>query len=132
MLFVHKINSEQGQIEKPLSVTTQAYPTSLRRLLQRKPRARFANKSNTISMKATTCPTEEVSEDPFPQDLESLFLKADVVSTKSSNEDKTTAEVKNALVKPTESAEDYKRLASGYKWKMDWYWCWEPREWPTQ
>ncbi len=38
-------------------------------------------------MKVTTCPTEEVFEDPFPQDLESLFLKEDIVSTKSSSED---------------------------------------------
>ena len=61
-------------------------------------------------MKVTTCPTKEVFEDPFPQNLESLFLKEDIASTKSSSEDKTTAEVINALVKPTESAEDTKAL----------------------
>lgn len=110
MLFVHKINSEHEQIDKPPSVTTQAYPTSLPRLLQQKPRVRFAKKSDAISMKMTTSPTKEVFEDPFPQDLESLFLKEDVVSTKSSSEDTTTAEVINALVKPTESVEDTKAL----------------------
>lgn len=57
----------------------------------------------------TTCPTKEIF-DLFPQNLESLFSKEDVVSTKSSSKDTTTAEVINALVKPTESVRDTKAL----------------------
>lgn len=35
LLFVHKNNSEHEQIDKPLSVTSQAYTTSFPRLLQK-------------------------------------------------------------------------------------------------
>lgn len=37
--------------------------------------------SDTISMKVTPCTTNEVFVDPFPKDLESLFLEDDAVST---------------------------------------------------
>ena len=106
LLFVHKNNSEHEQMAKPLPVITQAYPTCLPRLLQQKPRVHFAKKSDTISMKVTACPTEKVFEDPFPQDLESLFLKEDVVSAKSSSEDTTIAEAINAFVESIKLVED--------------------------
>ena len=44
------------------------------------PQPRFdAEKSDTISMKVTPFPTQEVFVDFFPQDLESLFLEEDAV-----------------------------------------------------
>ena len=61
----------------------------------------------------TTCPTQEVFEDPFPQDLEFLFLEEDAAPAKSPSEDTTTAEPINTLVKPTEwsmSVEDTRAL----------------------
>ena len=39
-------------------------------------------------MKVTSCTTHEVSVDPFPQDLESLFLEEDPVSAGFAIEDK--------------------------------------------
>lgn len=107
---MYRNNSEHEQIDKPLSVTTQAYSTSFPRFLQQKSRVRFAIKSDAISMKVTTCPTEEVFEDPFHQDLESLFLKEDAVSAKSSSKDTTTVEAMNTLVEPIELVEDTKVL----------------------
>lgn len=53
---------------------------------------------------------EKVFEDPFFQDLEYLFFKEDIVFNKLLNEDKTIAEVINALVKLTKSAKDTKAL----------------------
>lgn len=53
---------------------------------------------------------KKVFKDPFFQDLESLFLKENIVSTKSSSENKITSEVINALIKPIESVEDTKAL----------------------
>lgn len=39
-----------------------------------------------------------------------MFLKEEVVSTKSSSENTTTVEVTYILIKPTESVEDMKTL----------------------
>lgn len=53
-------------------------------------------------MKVTTCPTEDVFKNPFPQDMESLFLKEDAFSAKPSGKDTNTMDAMNALAEPTE------------------------------
>lgn len=54
-----------------------------------------AEKSDTISMKATP---QEVFVNPFPQDLESLFLEKDAVSTEFAIKDKNIVKHKSTLV----------------------------------
>ena len=68
-------------------------------------RVRFARKSDAvISMKVTTCPTQEVFNDPFPLELESLFWEHNlqVLSTTFSSTKATTVEPINTLVELTE------------------------------
>lgn len=50
--------------------------------------------NNTISMKVMPCTTEEVFVDPFPKDLEILFLEED---GEFAIEDKDTLKQKKAL-----------------------------------
>ena len=57
-----------------------------------------AEKSDTISMKVTPFTTQEVFVNPFPQDLESLFLEKDAVSTKFAIKDKNIVKHKSTLV----------------------------------
>lgn len=61
-------------------------------------------------MKGTTCPTEDVFKNPFPQDLESFSLKEDAFCAKSSSKDTNTVEAMNALAEPTELVEDMKEM----------------------
>lgn len=58
----------------------------------------------------TTCPTEDVFKNPFPQDLGSLFLKEDAFSAKLSSKDTNTVEAMNGLAEPNELVEDMKVL----------------------
>lgn len=50
-------------------------------------------------MKITAYPIKKVFKDSFPQNLESLFLKEDIVFVKSSNKDIIIAEAINAFIK---------------------------------
>lgn len=57
--------------------------------------------NDSISMKVTPFITEEAFVDPFPRDLESLFLKENVISTGYVIKDKNTLKQKSSLIKDT-------------------------------
>lgn len=119
LLILHKLDQKNQHRGTPPPVAAGVPHYSIS-LLQQKPRVRFARKSDAvISMKVTTCPTQEVFIDPFPLELESLFSEDDLASTTFSSKNATTVEPVSALVEPTEWSmlvEDIKGFISGYKW----------------
>lgn len=102
LLVVQNNDQQHDQFSGAPSITTRACPTSLPRFLKQRPRVHVAKKRDVISTQVIPCPTQEVFVDPFPLELESLFLEEGAISAKFSSKDATTMEPINALVEPTE------------------------------
>lgn len=61
----------------------------------------YVENDKTMSMKVTPCIMEAAFADPFPQDLESLFLEKDAATTGFTIEDKGTVKHESASTEET-------------------------------